>query len=123
MYPDVQLFIDGEWTAAKGGRTMPVENPATGEDAGTVAHADTSDLDRALEAAQRAFIEWRAVSPYDKAKILKKAADLLRERADKGFLIERVFAGLAEGRRRHRRHLSPTLSAYRTSAWSGKEWC
>ena len=83
MYPDVQLFIDGEWTAAKGGRTMPVENPATGEDAGTVAHADTSDLDRALEAAQRAFIEWRAVSPYDKAKILKKAADLLRERADK----------------------------------------
>ncbi|MBD3666339.1 MAG: aldehyde dehydrogenase family protein, partial [Kangiella sp.] len=69
--------------AAKGGRTMPVENPATGEDAGTVAHADTSDLDRALEAAQRAFIEWRAVSPYDKAKILKKAADLLRERADK----------------------------------------
>jgi succinate-semialdehyde dehydrogenase/glutarate-semialdehyde dehydrogenase len=82
MYKDVLLFIDGEWTPATGGRTIPVENPATGEVIGTVAHADQSDLDRALEAAERGFKEWRQVSAFDRSKILRKAADLLRERVD-----------------------------------------
>ena len=49
MYSDVSLFIDGEWIKAAGGRTIPVVNPATSEAIGTVAHADRSDLDRALE--------------------------------------------------------------------------
>jgi len=53
MYPDVLLFIDGEWTKAASGRTIPVENPATDEVVGTVAHADKGDLDRALEAAEK----------------------------------------------------------------------
>ncbi|MEQ8227115.1 MAG: NAD-dependent succinate-semialdehyde dehydrogenase [Rhodospirillales bacterium] len=83
MYPDVLLFIDGEWTKAAGGQTLPVENPATGEVIGTVAHADKSDLDRALEAADKGFKAWRQVSAFDRAKVLRKAADLLRERADK----------------------------------------
>ena len=83
MYPDVLLFIDGEWTKAAGGQTLPVENPATGEVIGTVAHADKSDLDRALEAADKGFRAWRQVSAFDRAKVLRKAADLLRERADK----------------------------------------
>ena len=55
MYSDVSLFIDGGWTKAAGGRTIPVVNPATGEPIGTVAHADKSDLDRALEAADKGF--------------------------------------------------------------------
>ncbi|MEK9672857.1 MAG: NAD-dependent succinate-semialdehyde dehydrogenase [Rhodospirillaceae bacterium] len=82
MYPNVPLFIDGQWMDAEGGRTLPVENPATGEVVGTVAHASQGDLDRALEAAEKGFREWRKVSALDRAKILKKAADLLRERVD-----------------------------------------
>ena len=82
MYPEVQLFIDGAWTDATGGRKLVVLNPATGEPTGTVAHADRSDLDRALAAAEKGFHQWRKVSAYDRAKVMRKAADLLRSRAD-----------------------------------------
>jgi succinate-semialdehyde dehydrogenase / glutarate-semialdehyde dehydrogenase len=82
MYSDVSLFINGHWTKAAADRTIPVVNPATGEDIGTVAHADRSDLDRALEAADKGFRTWRKVSAFDRSKIMRKAANLLRERAD-----------------------------------------
>ncbi len=82
MYPDVTLFIDGAWRPASGNRTIPVANPATGETIGSVAHADRGDLDRALEAAEKGFKAWRKVSAYDRARIMRKAANLLRERAD-----------------------------------------
>jgi succinate-semialdehyde dehydrogenase / glutarate-semialdehyde dehydrogenase len=83
MYPEVSLLIDGKWGPAQAGRTLEVLNPATGEPLGKVAHADRSDLDRALEAAQKGFEAWRNVSAYDRSKIMRKAAQLLRERADK----------------------------------------
>src|ERR1700685_2194800 len=82
MYSDVLLFIDGQWTKAAGGRTIPVVNPSTGEPIGTVAHADKSDLDRALEAADKGFRVWRKVSAFDRSKVMRKAANLLRERVD-----------------------------------------
>ncbi len=82
MYPDVLLLIDGVWTKAEGGRSLPVANPATGETNGTVAHASRGDLDRALAAADKGFRVWRKISAYDRAKVMRKAADLLRERVD-----------------------------------------
>src|SRR5215831_8899019 len=82
MYSDVLLFIDGQWSKAAGGRTIPVVNPATGEPIGTVAHADKNDLDRALEAAHKGFCQWRKVSAFDRSKIMRRAANLLRERVD-----------------------------------------
>ncbi len=82
MYPDVSLMINGAWTKAAGGRTIPVMNPASGEPIGTVAHAERDDLDRALEAAEKGFRTWRKVSAYDRAKLMRKAADIMRERAD-----------------------------------------
>ncbi len=88
MYPNVLLFIDGTWTESAAGRSIPVPNPATGEQIGTVAHAETADLDRALEAAEKGFATWRRVSAYDRAKLMRKAANLLRERAD---LIARLM--------------------------------
>jgi succinate-semialdehyde dehydrogenase/glutarate-semialdehyde dehydrogenase len=82
MYPNVSLLIDGQWAPAAAGRTLEVLNPATGEVNGTVAHADHADLDRALEAAERGFHVWRKVSAFDRSKLMRKAANLLRERAD-----------------------------------------
>jgi succinate-semialdehyde dehydrogenase/glutarate-semialdehyde dehydrogenase len=82
MYPNVQLFIDGAWGAAAAGRTLPVVNPATGDTIGSVPHADHGDLDRALEAAAKGFQVWRKVSAYDRAKVMRKAANLLRDRVD-----------------------------------------
>ncbi len=82
QYPDVLLHIDGAWTAAQSGKTLSVMNPATGEENGKLAHAERADLDQALEAAERGFAVWRRVSAFDRSKVLRKAADLLRERAD-----------------------------------------
>ncbi|MYM31782.1 aldehyde dehydrogenase family protein [Duganella sp. CY15W] len=80
-YPDVRLLIGNEWSDATGGKTIPVLNPATGKAIGTVAHASTADLDRALAAAQRGFEAWRKVPAFDRTAILRRAASLLRERA------------------------------------------
>ena len=83
MYNDVSLFIDGRWTPAAANRALVVLNPATSEPIGKVAHADRSDLDLALEAADKGFKTWRKVSAFERSKILRKAGELLRERADK----------------------------------------
>ncbi len=80
-YPQVGLFIDGAWSAASEGGTQDVHNPATGEVIGTVACATRADLDRALAAAERGFRVWRKVSPFERSKVLREAARLLRERA------------------------------------------
>jgi succinate-semialdehyde dehydrogenase/glutarate-semialdehyde dehydrogenase len=82
MYPDTQFLIANEWVPSASGRTLDVFNPATGEKIGTVAHANKQDLDRALEAAQAGFLAWKKISPYDRYKILRKAADNMRARVD-----------------------------------------
>jgi succinate-semialdehyde dehydrogenase/glutarate-semialdehyde dehydrogenase len=81
-YPDVRLLIANEWTEATGGKTIPVLNPATGKAIGTVAHASIADLDRALAAAQKGFEAWRKVPAFERTATLRRAASLLRERAD-----------------------------------------
>ena len=82
MYPNVELHIGGAWRGASGGGTLPVLNPATAEPIGTHPVATREDLDAALEAAKRGFKAWKATSVYDRYKIMRKAADLLRERAE-----------------------------------------
>src|ERR1700752_1170582 len=81
-YPSVQLFIDGKWRPAASGKTIPVLNPATEEAVGNVAHAEKADLDEALAADEKGFKAWRVVSPYERSKVMRKAAELMRERAD-----------------------------------------
>src|SRR5215475_9560506 len=81
-YSDVSLMIDGAWSKGAGGRTIPIINPATEEVIGQVAHAEKSDLDRALAAADKGFRQWRKVSAYERYKIMRKAADLMRQRLD-----------------------------------------
>jgi succinate-semialdehyde dehydrogenase/glutarate-semialdehyde dehydrogenase len=81
-YPDVKLFINGEWRDAIGGETIDVSDPATEEVIGKIAHARKADLDLALEAAEKGFKIWRDTSPFDRSKLMRKAADLLRQRVD-----------------------------------------
>lgn len=83
MYPDTQLYIDGQWRNAVAGKTTPVTNPATDEVIGSVAHAAAADLDLALDATERGFKVWRDTSAYQRANLMRKAAALLRERAEK----------------------------------------
>jgi succinate-semialdehyde dehydrogenase / glutarate-semialdehyde dehydrogenase len=82
MYANLQLFIDGQWIDGDGRAGEEVINPATEKPLAHLPHASVADLDRALEAAKKGFAVWRAVSAYDRAKIMRKAADLMRERYD-----------------------------------------
>jgi succinate-semialdehyde dehydrogenase/glutarate-semialdehyde dehydrogenase len=80
MYTELKLFIDGQWLNGAGRKGEDVVNPATGKVLGHLPHASTADLDAALAAAEKGFAVWKATSAYDRAKIMRKAADLLRER-------------------------------------------
>jgi len=82
MYPEVSLFIDGKWSKGSSGKADKVLNPATGDPIGEVPHASKADLDHALAAAEKAYRSWRQVSAFERYKIMRKAADLLRARAD-----------------------------------------
>ena len=82
-YQNTQLLIDGQWQDAADGRTMPVYNPATDEEIGRVAHASIADLDRALAAAEKGFAAWRDTPAVERQKIMRRAAALVRERAER----------------------------------------
>ncbi|PNG27382.1 NAD-dependent succinate-semialdehyde dehydrogenase [Methylocella silvestris] len=82
MYSDVLLHIAGKWRPAENQRCLPVTNPATAEKIGAVACASQNDLDEALAASARGFAIWRATSAFDRAKIMRKAADILRSRVE-----------------------------------------
>jgi succinate-semialdehyde dehydrogenase/glutarate-semialdehyde dehydrogenase len=82
MYKDVSLFIDGHWTDSSDKRTLPIHNPATGAVIAQLAHASREDLDRALDAADRGFKAWRKVSAYERSQLLRRAAGIIRTRAE-----------------------------------------
>ena len=81
-YPNTELHIAGTWRAADAGETIDVINPATGQPIGNVAHARISDLDAVLEAAEKAFRGWKEVPAMQRYQVMRKAANLMRERAD-----------------------------------------
>jgi succinate-semialdehyde dehydrogenase/glutarate-semialdehyde dehydrogenase len=81
QYEALSLYIDGEFLSGDGRTTQDVVNPANGEVLAQLPHASEADLDRALKAADRAFQTWKHSSPMDRSAILRKAAELARERA------------------------------------------
>lgn len=99
-YPEVLLHLDGRWCAAADGRRIEIENPADHAVIGHVAHAGLPDLEMAVACAARAFAEWSAVAAFDRAKILRRAADILRGRADRIATLMTMEQGkpLAEAR-------------------------
>ncbi len=93
-YPELKLHIDGEWVAAGKRRIHPVINPANGAVLGELPLADAADLDRALTAADRGFRVWKRATADERARVMKGAANLIRERVDH---IARI-ATLEEGK-------------------------
>ena len=79
-YPVPMQFIAGEWRDGGAGIALQVRNPATGEIIANVPRADGRDLDDALASADGAFDPWRRMPAIDRGAILRKAAQLLRER-------------------------------------------
>src|SRR5438477_9983885 len=77
-----RMYIDGKWTAAGNVRTLGVINPATEEVIEEIAYGGRAETRQALEAAQRAMPGWMKLTAWDRAKVLKKTADLMRERLE-----------------------------------------
>lgn len=82
MYAELGLYINGKWINGQGRKGEEVINPATEKPLAQLPHATKADLDAALEAAKKGFATWRATSAYDRCKIIRKAAELMRERYD-----------------------------------------
>lgn len=80
-YGDTLLFVNNIWRESRDGKTLPVVNPASGQEIGRVAHACMDDLDEALAAAQRGFETWRNMTPSERGKLMRKAAVLIRQRS------------------------------------------
>ncbi|CAN7564013.1 NAD-dependent succinate-semialdehyde dehydrogenase [Mesorhizobium caraganae] len=81
-YPDVNLYINGSWRPAEEERWIPVTDPSSGQEIGRVANASQNDLDDALAAADEGFKIWSRTSPFERAKLMRRAADLLRQQVD-----------------------------------------
>jgi succinate-semialdehyde dehydrogenase/glutarate-semialdehyde dehydrogenase len=77
-----RLYIDGKWCEADSGRTYGVINPATEEVITEIAYGGKAETRRALQAAQKAMPAWMKLTAWDRAKVLKKTAELMRERCD-----------------------------------------
>jgi succinate-semialdehyde dehydrogenase / glutarate-semialdehyde dehydrogenase len=77
-----QAYVDGKWVDADSGETFPVLNPATGEAVAEIPRMGAAETRRAVEAAERAFPAWRAKTAKERARILRRFADLMLERVD-----------------------------------------
>lgn len=82
FYPRLALHIDGRWEGAEGRETQPVTDPATESSIGRLPIATEADIDGAIAAAARALPGWRARTPQQRAEVLHKAADLMRDRRE-----------------------------------------
>ena len=76
------LFINGQWRDAEGGKTIDVANPATGDVITTVADGSAADAEEAIKVAGDTQESWAATPPRERAEILRRAFELLIERAD-----------------------------------------
>lgn len=81
-YPSTKLLIDGEWRDGVEGKSIDVVDPATGDKIGEVAHATRKDLEAAVAAVEKGFKIWSQTPAFERYKIMRKAANLMRERAD-----------------------------------------
>lgn len=88
-----QLFINGKWRDAEGGKTMPTSSPTTEEVITTLGIASPNDIDEAIDAANVAFPKWAKLPGYARAKIMNRIADLIEEHAHELAYREAVDMG------------------------------
>ena len=82
MYEKFGQFIDGKWQKAEKGETYEVINPATEEILGKASKASEADVNKALKSAEKGLQIWKKTPPWQRSKIIRKIADLIRERTD-----------------------------------------
>jgi betaine-aldehyde dehydrogenase len=90
---NLKLFYNGQWNQPHDGEYRETFNPGNGKVIDKVAFAGVADTKAAIEAAQRAFPSWRATPPIQRGKLLKKAAQVLRDHATELALIDSYNTG------------------------------
>ena len=119
-----QQFIGGDWVDSAGGQTLEVENPANGQVIANVPASAHEDVDRAVDAAAKAFETWQHTTPQDRSLMLLKLADALEARADELGRLEiqeRGQAGRRRDRRDPRRRRQPAASSpARRGSWRAR---
>jgi succinate-semialdehyde dehydrogenase/glutarate-semialdehyde dehydrogenase len=95
-----QAYVGGEWIDADSGEAFPVTNPATGDELATVPRLGTAETRRAIVAAAAAYPEWRARPAKERARLLRRVADLMAEHREDLALLMTLEQGkpLAESR-------------------------
>jgi phenylacetaldehyde dehydrogenase len=90
-----QLFINGQWTDAASGKTFETPNPATGTTLARVAEGDAEDIDRAVQAARKAFDDgpWGRITPSERGRIIWRIGDLILEHAEELAQLESLDNG------------------------------
>jgi 1-pyrroline dehydrogenase len=86
-------LVGGEWVDALDGQTMEVLNPSTGEVIAEVPKCSEADVDRAVEAARKAWDEWQAKTPKDRMELLLALADVMEENAEELWQLESLNVG------------------------------
>src|ERR1700729_1411705 len=90
-----QLFINGQWIDAASGKTFETPNPATGATLANVAEGDAEDIDRAVQAARKAFDEgpWSRMTPSERGRIIWRIGDLILQNAEELAQLESLDNG------------------------------
>jgi betaine-aldehyde dehydrogenase len=86
-------YYGGKWHEPKSGRFVDSINPGTGGSLGKVADADASDIDAAVAAAKSAYKDWKRIPPLERAKMLRRCAEVLRENARELAMIDAADCG------------------------------
>jgi len=87
------VYYGGTWHEPKAGRYLDTISPGTGQTLGKVADSSADDIDAAVASAKTAFQEWRRVLPLERAKILRRIAEILRQNANELALIDAADCG------------------------------
>ena len=82
MYSKFGQFIDGKWQRSQNNETYDVINPATEEVIGKASKAGEEDVNKALKSAEKGLEIWKKTAPWQRSKIIRKIADLMREKTD-----------------------------------------
>lgn len=100
MYPQLTLIIGGETRTTGSAGEMRLTNPANGEGLACLPRAGRAEAEEATRVALAGFAEWSSLSPFERSKVLRRAADLMRERADEAARVMTLEQGkpLAEAR-------------------------
>ena len=89
-----QHFIGNRWVAPRGGETLPMIDPSSGQPFAAIARGDAADIDAAVNAAHEAFEHaWGALAPAEKGRLLGKLSRAIADHADELALIEAIDCG------------------------------